>query len=59
MTLLQLWSGVLAKTAFLTRAEMDVYDKIACEHGSIRIMGSRFNLESVQPNRRIHRSSLY
>lgn len=27
---LQLWSGVLAKTVFVARAEMDVYDKIAC-----------------------------
>jgi hypothetical protein len=30
--LLQLWSGVLAKTVFVARAEMDVYDKIACAY---------------------------
>lgn len=32
--LLQLWSGVLAKTVFVARAEMDVYDKIACAFGT-------------------------
>jgi hypothetical protein len=27
----QLWSDVLSKSVFITRAEMDVYDKIACK----------------------------
>lgn len=50
--LLQLWSGVLAKTVFVARAEMDVYDKIACAFGIL--FNGKTRAESVPLLSQIH-----